>query len=233
MTHTHHRRGDKKSLYNDYVVLTCIDRTNPMQTTYNGALNERTAQFLKICAKHNPIAIATNDKKTNTVIRWMLGWTTQMDSGIHKSSSSNKVCAKHDPGPRAVVHVVFTNKQELINAIQEVKQADLGLSLVVSGVFEDVFEVCEQVETGPHTVNLSLGTWGKTEQLPLEPILSLVIMCGHSMISRHLINHLIERAKAGGMTPEEAAIEMGKQCTYNIFNVKRGAQLLRDHLKIP
>jgi len=204
-----------------------------MQTTYNGALDERAAHFLKICAKHNPIAIATNDKKTNTVIRWMLGWTTQMDSGIQKSSSIDEVCAKHDPGPRAVVHVVFTNKQELVNAVQEVKQADLGLSVVISGIFEDVFKVCEQVETGPHTVNLSLGTWGKTEQLPLEPILSLVTMCGHSMISRHLINHLIERVKEGEMTPEQAAIEMGKQCTCNIFNVERGAQILRDHLKLP
>lgn len=232
MTHTHHRRGSGKSLANDYVVITRIDRTNPDQTTFNGALNHRVEQFLTICAKHNPIAIATKDQKLETVIRWMFGWTKEMNSGIHQCSAINDVCTNPNPVPRAETHVIFTNKEDMIHAIHEVKRADLGLSIVVSGVFDEVFQACAEIETNPHTVNMSLGTWGKTDRLPLEPILSLVTMCGHSMISQHLITHLIERIRAGTLTLEAAAIEMGKQCTCNVFNVTRGAQILREHLNL-
>jgi len=232
MTHTHHRRGSVQSLANDYVVITRVDRTNPDQTTYKGELNQRVEQFLMICAKHNPIAIATKDQKLKTVLRWMLGWTNEMNSGIHQRSTINDVCTNPNPVPRAETHVIFTNKEDLKQAIQEVKQADLGLSVVVSGVFDEVFQACTELETYPHTVNMSLGTWGKTDRLPLEPILSLVTMCGHSMISQHLITHLIERIDSGKLTPEAAAVEMGKQCTCNVFNVTRGAQILREHLKL-
>lgn len=230
MTHTHHRRGSIESLANDYVVITRIDRTNPDQITYNGKLNHRVEQFLTICAKHNPIAIATKDRKLNTVIRWMLGWTKEMDSGIHRCSEIAEICTNPNPVPRAETHVIFSRKEDLIHAIDEVRQADLGLSVVISGVFNDVFHVCKETKTHPHTVNISLGTWGKTDRLPLEPVLSLMTMCGHSMISQHLITHLIQRIRLGKMTPEEAAVEMGKQCTCNIFNVKRGVHILREHL---
>jgi hypothetical protein len=232
MTHTHHRRGNIKSLANDYIVITRVDRTNPNQTAYKGELHHRVEQFLTICAKHNPIAIATKDQKLQSVIRWMLGWTKDKDSGIHRCSAIKDVSTSPHPVPRAETHVVFTRKEDVLQAMNEVKQADLGLSVVVSGVFDEVFQVCAEMKTSPHTVNMSLGTWGKTDRLPLEPILSLVTMCGHSMISQHLITHLIQRIRSGIMTPEEAAIEMGKQCTCNIFNVTRGAQILREYLDL-
>jgi hypothetical protein len=189
-------------------------------------------QFLKICAKHNPIAIATKDQKLKTVLRWMLGWTKEMNSGIHQCSAIKDICTNPNPVPRAETHVIFTNKEDLKQAICEVKQADLGLSVVVSGVFDEVFQACTEIEMIPHTVNMSLGTWGRTDRLPLEPILSLVTMCGHSMISQHLITHLIERIRSGKLTPEAAAIEMGKQCTCNVFNVTRGAEILKEYLEL-
>ena len=232
MTHTHHRRGSIQSLANDYVVITRVDRTNPDQTTYKGELNQRIAQFLTICARHNPIAIGTKDQKLNTVLRWMLGWTKEMNSGIHQCSTINDVCTNPNPVPRAETHVIFTTKEDLKQAIREVEQADLGLSVVVSGVFDEVFQACAEIEMIPHTVNMSLGTWGKTDRLPLEPILSLVTMCGHSMISQHLITYLIDCIRSGKLTAEAAAVEMGKQCTCNIFNVIRGAQILREHLNL-
>jgi hypothetical protein len=52
-------------------------------------------------------------------------------------------------------------------------------------------------------------------------------MCGHAFISRHLARYLIDRVKQGSLSPEDAAVELGKQCTCNIFNVIRGADLIR------
>jgi len=225
MTHTHHRRGDRKSLQNDYVVLAMVTRDYPEQTTYKGPLEERVKKFIEICAKYNPVAIASTDKAGNAM-RYMKGWEKRMDSGIHKSATVEEV-AKN---PVAFRHAVYINKEDVINVIRELKDADLGLSVVVSGIFDEVFDICRKVGTGPHTVNLSLETWGKTELLPKEPVLSLLTMCGHAMISRYLIEELINRVKDGKMTPEDAAVEMGKQCTCNIFNPVRGAEIIRQYL---
>jgi hypothetical protein len=57
-------------------------------------------------------------------------------------------------------------------------------------------------------------------------------MCGHSLISRHLMENLIKKVSEGVLTPKEAAIEMGKQCTCNIFNVERGIELIRKYLQL-
>jgi hypothetical protein len=54
MTHTHHRRGSRESLQQDFVVLAMIDPAVKAQHTYGGPLNERVRRFLEICGKHNP-----------------------------------------------------------------------------------------------------------------------------------------------------------------------------------
>lgn len=51
-------------------------------------------------------------------------------------------------------------------------------------------------------------------------------MCGHAMISRKLAEVMIERVEAGALTPEAAAVELGKQCTRNIFNTVRAAEVI-------
>jgi hypothetical protein len=36
--------------------------------------------------------------------------------------------------------------------------------------------------------------------------------------------------KNGGITAEDAAVELGKQCTCNFFNVARGAELIKSYI---
>ena len=52
-------------------------------------------------------------------------------------------------------------------------------------------------------------------------------MCGHAMISPRLAESLIDIVRRKAITPEEAAVELGKQRTYNIFNTVGAAQILR------
>lgn len=226
MTHTNHRRGDRESLSKDYVVLAMVSREVQEQADYRGPLEDRVRRLVEICASHNPVAIASTDRRTGRMLRYMRGWEKDMDSGIHRSATVEEVMRD----PKAFRHAVFTEKEDVLKVVKELKVEDLGLSIVVSGLFDEVFDICREAGAGPHTINLSLGTWGKTDRLPEEPILSLVTMCGHAMISRHLVSHLISRVKAGKMTPEEAAVEMGKQCTCNIFNPTRAANIIREHL---
>ena len=67
----------------------------------------------------------------------------------------------------------------------------------------------------------------ETEKLPAPEILEFTTMCGHGIISRYLVEDIIERVKAGKMSAKNGAIEIGKQCCCGIYNPDRGEKLLQ------
>lgn len=223
MTHTHHRRGSKKSLKEDFVVLAMIDPAVKAQHNYKGPLNDRVKTLIEILGKHNPVAIAgrTSDKR----LRYLKGWNPKMNSGIHRSSTIEEVVTCKDI--EGIGHAVYTDLNDVKDVIDELKKADLGISIVVSGIFDEVFDMCREIGVTPHTVNMSLGTWGKTQLLPRKPVLELCTMCGHGLISKKLVEDMINHVNKNRKTSDEAAVELGKQCTCNIFNTVRGSKLLR------
>lgn len=224
MTHTNHRRGSRESLARDFVILSMVEPTSRAQRTYRAPLEERVKRFLEICERHGPVALAA--RAGGRRLRYLKGWTQEMNSGVHQAASLEEVigCEEIEGG---VGHAVYTEREAVIKVLKELKEADLGLSIVVSGVFEEVFEACKRADLKPHTVNMSLGTWGRVEMLPDEPVLELCTMCGHAMISRRLAEMMIERVGSGTLTPEAAAVELGKQCTCNIFNTVRAAEIIK------
>ncbi len=137
-----------------------------------------------------------------------------------------------DPDPPQYVTGVYTSEKDVEGVIRDLAEADLGFSVVVSGIFNNVFGICERVETGPHTVNMSMETIGRTELLPEDRILEITTMCGHSLISQHLVRHLIDRVRKGAMTAEEAALELGKQCVCNFFNPFRAAKIIDKYVDL-
>jgi hypothetical protein len=225
MTHTHHRRGSKESLEKDFVVLAMIDPAVKAQHTYKEPLMGRVKRFLDICGRHNPVALTarTPDRR----LRYLKGWKPKMDSGIHRVANLREITTCEDI--EGIGHAVYTNKDDVVGLLEELREADLGLSIVVSGVFDEVFDACKMAGIEPHTVNMSLETWGKTELLPKSPVLELCTMCGHAMIAPKLAETLMDKVKKGVTTPEEAAVELGKQCTCNIFNTVRAAEIIRSN----
>ena len=228
MTHTHHRRGSRESLKGDYVVLYMLDPEVKAQRAYKAPLKERVKRLNEICLRYEPVAISAKyDEKR---LRYLKGWEKRMDSGVHLSSTLEEIGRADELLDEGLGHSVYTNREALKGVLKDLKAADLGISVVVSGVFDEVFDVCREVGIVPHTVNMSLGTWGKKELLPESPLLEICTMCGHAMISVKLVESLIERVEKGAMTAEDAAVEMGKQCTCNVFNTVRAAELVRQHL---
>ena len=128
----------------------------------------------------------------------------------------------------SMCNAIFVSKEDLSSALLELKKADLGISVVVSGIFNDVFEGCAGMDVGPHTVNMSMGTLGRTALMPEAPILEIVTMCGHSYVSPYLVEHMIERVKNGNISSKQAAVELGVQCTCNFFNVDRAEKLINN-----
>lgn len=228
MTHTHHRRGDRASLEKDYVILYMLDPAVQAQQEYGGPIGDRVERLLDACLGHDPVAIAA--KIPGKHLRYIKGWAPKMDSGAHTSASLEEIAGKRDLVYEGLGHTVFTNKEDMKAALMDLKKADTGYSIVVSGVFDEVFEACREIGLEPHTVNMSLGSWGRTDLLPESPVLEICTMCGHALVSTRLVESLIEKVRGGSMTPEDAAVELGKQCSCNIFNPERAAELIRNEV---
>ena len=199
MTHTLHRRGSAESLSDDYVVL-MLRAIGVNDTAYVPKLQE----FLRICLRHNPVNIGCETK------------------GSMYEYTPEEIIAD----VRGDTHAVFDNPQAVSRVLKDLKGADLGLSVVVSGIYKTVDECLEEVGLNHHTANFSLGIWGKTEKLPGDEILEITTMCGHGMIATNLVKAMIEEVSAGRKTPDEAARVLTPNCTCGIFNPARTARLL-------
>lgn len=199
MTHTLHRRGTAESLSEDFVVLII-----PAMGINSNGHEAKLKDFLNIVLKHKPVNIGHVDKGGMDPSKW------------------EEVIAN----PSKLAHAVFDNQDAVAGVLKELKEADLGLSVVVSGIFEKVDECFEQAGLQHHTANFSLETWGKTEKLPGQNILEVTTMCGHAMIATDLVHAMADEVKTGRKTPEEAARMLAPQCACGIFNPARAAKLL-------
>jgi hypothetical protein len=199
MTHTLHRRGSAESLSEDYVML----MIQAIGHNEEGHI-PKVQQFLRIALKHDPVNIGS----------------VTMGGNIDKAE---EVIAKASK----IGHAVFDNPEAVTAVLKEVKEADLGLSVVVSGIFEKVDECIEKAGLKHHTANFSLGPWGRTEKLPPNEILEVTTMCGHALIAPNLVKEMVKEIKAGTKTPEDAAKLLAPNCACGVFNTRRAAKLMK------
>jgi hypothetical protein len=123
--------------------------------------------------------------------------------------------------------VVFKDKESLIACMKELKEKDQGISIVVSGLFEEVFDCCNKAGLKPPLIEFALGIHGNTKKLWPPEILDFVTMCGHGLVSGRLVKKMVENIKKNKSTVEKAAIELAKPCLCGIFNPHRAAKLLQ------
>jgi hypothetical protein len=208
MTHSNHRRGSRESLEEDYVILV------------RGDLKEKENEARKaveILTENNPVGIVKRRK--GKPLRYMTNW----DEGL-----TLEEIAKGSEPPQYVAGV-FKDKKDVLGVINDLSKADLGFSIVVSGIFDIIKEITSKDDKAYlHTMNLSMETIGRTELLPEEKILELITMCGHSLVSPNLAKHLINEVRKGRLTADEAGRELGKQCVCNFFNQVRAAKIIQE-----
>jgi hypothetical protein len=132
---------------------------------------------------------------------------------------------KRDLTDRSRVRGVFTSKQQVTEFLRILKEKDLGMSVIISGLLEDVLDACRQAGVTPHTINFSLGVWGKKELLPPEEVLKITTMCGHHMISNALVEKLVSDIRRGKTTPRRAALRCARLCPCGVFNHIRAERL--------
>lgn len=130
-------------------------------------------------------------------------------------------------GDKSYVCAAFSGRSRLKEALKKIKEADLGMSVVVSGNYKVVFDILKEIGLKSHTVNMSLGFFGKENLLPREEVLAFSTMCGHGMVPAKRIENVIEKVKSGKLTPEEGSKTITHTCTCGIFNPKIAAQMLK------
>jgi len=204
MTHSLHRRGTPDNLQNDYVVFAMSAK---------GVNDKGSAKamkdFMEIARRHQPVNMG--DMKTGN---WFLNDLGMLEGKVQVTS---------------IVHAVYTDLETVAEVLKELRQADLGVSIVVSGLFQPVQQACEKarLEHAPHTVEYSLGIWGKTSLLPDPAVLEISTMCGHGQIASQLIEEMAGQVRRGALTAEQAARKLAEPCVCGIFNPQRAAELLR------
>ena len=203
MTHTLHRYGRVDTLNDDLVFLSMSAKGFANEK----GSGEKMRRTLEIAQKHNPVNMG--DMKTGNILEMSIDEITR------------KVV------DTSIVHAVFANIEDAAAFAKEVKEAELGISLVISAPFERAWKVADMAGCIGHTIEFSGGIWGKTEKLSAPEVLEFTTMCGHGMISRYLVEDVIKRVKAGKMSVKDGAIEMGKQCCCGIYNPARSEKLLK------
>ena len=203
MTHTLHRRGDNESLSEDYVMLIMPARG----VNFDGS-EEKMKQIWEIISHYegelSNFGNASNGNSHRTTME------------VLKKATS------------MIAHAVFKDRETLKSCLRELKERDFGISVVISGLYEDVEKLCAEVGLSPHTVEHSLGIHGNIERLPDENVLEITTMCGHAMVSPNLITHLLTEIDEGKIAYEEAAKELSRMCDCGIFNPYRAEKLLRE-----
>ncbi|MHB0869601.1 MAG: hypothetical protein ACYC66_07785 [Chloroflexota bacterium] len=205
MTHSLHRRGDVESLKKDFLVLACTAKGHN-----DNVFAPLGSEFVRICARHKPVN--GGDMKTGNLLY------VDPETIAQKVSSST------------IIEFTFDSKQNVIDCITELKERDLGISVVISGMIDEVNDIVEKAGLPKvHTREFSLGTHGKTKLLPEWEVLEFTTMCGHAMVASELVKKSIVDARKGRASVREAAVTMGKCCSCGNFNVNRAADLIEKN----
>lgn len=202
MTHTLHRLGTREDLRDDFVFLSM-----PARGINDDGCTPALREVFKIFLKHKPVS-AGQGKAGNTF-------------EVPEEELVNKVTDE-------AVMAVYTDPEVVKAVLRDLKEADLGMSVVVSGDFEVVHECCRAVGIKPHSVDQSLGIMGRLERLPERTVLRITTMCGHHMVAPGLVFHLLERIRSGHLSVDGAAAELARQCQCGVFNPKRAARILQE-----
>jgi len=202
MTHTLHRMGDIESLREDYVMLIM-----PAKGVNFDGSEEKMRQIWDIISHYQSDLINFGNLTDGNSQR------TTME--VFKRINSR------------AIHAVFMDREALKACLKELKDHNFGISVVISGLYEDVKTICSEIGLSPHTVEHSLGIHGKTEKLPDEKILEITTMCGHGMVSPNLVKEMAKKIDNGKMTYEKASRELSAMCQCGIFNSYRAEKILR------
>lgn len=204
MSHSLYRVLTPENYDNDWVVI-CISSAG----INNVGCGPKIKKFFEFCDKHHAVSMGSN-----------------ITSDLLVGSREAFFALDWEADNIMAGQACFDCEQDVAGLLKDMKEADLGLSVVVSGLIDRVDHICKCVGTKHHTISNSLGVWGDTSKLPPRDVMAITTMCGHGMISANRVYDAIEKIRKGRTTAEKASLEMAKDCVCGILNSHRCAKLL-------
>jgi len=227
MTNTLHRYSEHyafepapnpEPVRDDYIVFAMASRG-----VNDDDLVAKYRTFLRLALKHKPVNIGDATK----------GGSLRSRQDMNPTAHWRR---DHDPDPEQViagieghttVAAVFDNYEAMKAFVEELKAAELGVSVNISAPMEEAERCCRETGIVRHSVEYSLGFRGRTEKLPDATTLELSTMCGHGMLSADFARKMVDWVKENRRTPEQAARYMARFCSCGVFNVSRAERLLK------
>lgn len=201
MTNTLHRQGSVESLAGDYVIF-----ARPASGINREGAGPRLQTFLRLAKQHRPVNLGNEDFGAATPDQW--------DDMIAATTDQSGCTA------------TFNDPDRLLAFLADLAEADLGISINISGLVDRVESLGRAVGITRHSMEQSLGFWGATDRLAARPVLEISTMCGHGMVSFNLVAKMIEQVKTGKLSPRQAAALLTRPCVCGAFNPARAEALL-------
>jgi hypothetical protein len=215
MTNTLHRQGTPESLHRDYVVFATV-----AQGYNDQGATEKKRHFLRLAFKHRPVntAIIREPEVADAGDKWV--WSQLAAPTVDPERALERFTGS--------VHAsaTFDNLEAVQHFVAELQEADLGISINISGPLDEAASCCRALGAPPHSVEHSLGIFGKKERLPSKQVQEINTMCGHGMVSFNFISKILDYMKLGLLTPEQGAAYLARPCTCGAFNTRRAVELL-------
>jgi len=217
MTHSLHRFGRAEDLTGDFIVFAM-----PARGFNDSDAVEKEKEFLRRALKHGPVNLGDAKKG---------GWY-QPQKGLGPAVHWRRETA---PEPHRVIEgveapgivaAVFETYEAMAAFVRELRDSKLGVSVNISTLAHRASQCCRDCDITRHSVEYSLGFFGRTDRLPEKEVLELSTMCGHGTISFGLAAKMLERVRCGRRTPEEAARTLARFCVCSIFNPARAEKIL-------
>jgi hypothetical protein len=208
MTHSLHREGDLEKLERDFCVF-----IYPARGFNNVGSGPKVSKLFEIFYGNDASNCSSTSLRENLYSKVT---PEEMLEAIKRDADS------------ARAYATFNSREKVKKLLIQMKKADLGVSIMVSGMIDKVREITAEAGLDPHTINLSLGVHGRTDLLPPPDIRQFTTMCGHAVVSPHLVRQAIRKVKTGRRSLWDASVELAKPCACGIFNPHRSAEQLRD-----
>lgn len=204
MSHTLHRFGPEETFQNDFPFI-----SRPAMKFNDKGAAPKMRRVMEICLDNDPVNWGSLTTKQNLT----LGFDREELLGKTEDNSPAMGC--------------FDDREKVIRVLKQLKEEELGMSVVVTGLRDKVEDICKEAGLVPHSADLALGIFGDTEKLPDEETMCFTTMCGHAMLSAGLVKQIRKAVTEGRMDPEEGARILAKPCYCGIFNQTRAKDMLK------
>ena len=204
MTHTSQRRGLAPSRPGEeLIVMGMVPNAFRGKKEVGKAMSDLAAKMLEHGRDHWP--------------KWTIDRLTKAAKG-------------QAPGGLEVAFTDLKRVEKLINDLKKEwiprnRKMGYPISIVLTGLIGDSHACCQKTGFKQHTYLHSLGAFGRVKDLPSGDELSLITMCGHGLIAKNRVRHLVRSLQEGDLTLEEAAEDIARPCQCGIGNKKRAQEL--------